>query len=382
MRRTTDNLMRWRPSFTLVELLVAVSIIGVMAGMVLWSMLGAQNDARIARTRGTIQKLNDIILQQWEEYRYKPVDVRIPAGLMVSPRERARVRMLVLRDTMRMEMPDRITDLLYLPSDYTVVHNSGALKIPRAIPPRYGIMVETLRNNMGGLSGFTLGEVPTGNPLAPMSAPRLATGQSDGEWNVAVSSAELLYMIVATSQYAGSSALEFFRPSEIGDTDGDGLLEFLDAWGQPIQWIRWPAGYPGDLIRYADDDAMDPAKTDWRYRVNDNSDWHPRTLVPLILSAGADGDFGVTFDFNDASPPPIAYARMTWPQSLSPPFGTNVGTVQNPHYAAGDYYYVDPFYTNDRLAPGIGNQIGSIPHAQAAEAASDNVTNHDVILEP
>ncbi len=69
---------------------------------------------------------------------------------------------------------------------------------------------------------------------------------------------ELLYLIISTANYGGAPALELFRPSEIADPDGDGLLEFIDAWGKPIQWIRWPAGYPSDLNRYANTDALDP----------------------------------------------------------------------------------------------------------------------------
>ncbi len=34
-----------------------------------------------------------------------------------------------------------------------------------------------------------------------------------------------------------------FNNREVGDTDGDGLLEFIDAWGQPLQFYRWPIAY-------------------------------------------------------------------------------------------------------------------------------------------
>ena len=27
---------------------------------------------------------------------------------------------------------------------------------------------------------------------------------------------------------------------EIVDTDGDGLMEIVDAWGQPLRFYRWP----------------------------------------------------------------------------------------------------------------------------------------------
>ncbi len=31
-----------------------------------------------------------------------------------------------------------------------------------------------------------------------------------------------------------------FTDREVADTDGDGLLEFIDAWGEPLQFFRWP----------------------------------------------------------------------------------------------------------------------------------------------
>lgn len=412
-----------RPSFTLVELMVAVAIMGIMAGMVLYTLAGAQTDARTARTRGTIQKINEIVLQKWEEYRYKPVNIQLPPAATtpipgsnpprypVSPRETARLRMTILRDSMRMEMPDRITDLLYEPSQYTVVYRTSgtqfaALKLDRALPHGFGLIYDALRNQVQALKaaqhprwqggGLNLTASPVATLQGGNSVGRY-TSDSDTNWQAAVQSSELLYLLVATSQFGGSSALEYFRPSEVGDPDGDGLLEFIDAWGEPIAWIRWPAGYPGDLVRYADDDAMDPLKTDWRYRSGVAADWRPRTLVPLILSAGGDREFGVTFDFAGSNTPPIAYATMIWPPG-QPPNGTDSGM----HYQAGPYFYPDPFFTWDyqsslangpnRQAPypddranfPLGfraNQIGSIP-AGAESLAADNITNHDLILEP
>lgn len=416
----------YRPSFTLVELLVAISIIGLMAGMLLYSLLGAQTDARVARTRGTLQKINEIVLQKWEEYRYKPVNIQLPPEATtpipgvsppqfpVSPREQARLRMVILRDTMRMEMPDRITDLIYFPSQYTVVYRAApppalplATKLDRVLPHSFGLIYNALRSRIIALksqnhpswaTGYDLSVLPS-IPFPATTPVGRFTSDSDANWHNAVQSSELLYLLIASSQYSGGSALELFRPSEVGDPDGDGLLEFIDAWGNPIHWIRWPAGYPGDLVRYADDDAMDPLKTDWRYRPGVPSDWKPRTLVPLIISAGADEEYGVTFDYDN----PIVYATMTWPAGPAPN-----GTDNGVHYSVSPYYYPDPFFTWDynngvpngaaREAPfadghpsGRGyraNQLGSVPiYVDAAQTipntfAVDNVTNHDVILEP
>ncbi len=40
-----------------------------------------------------------------------------------------------------------------------------------------------------------------------------------------------------------------FSDKEVRDTDGDGLPEFVDAWGQPIQFFRWPLLYHTDTQR-------------------------------------------------------------------------------------------------------------------------------------
>ena len=40
-----------------------------------------------------------------------------------------------------------------------------------------------------------------------------------------------------------------FSDREVKDTDGDGLPEFVDAWGQPLQFFRWPLLYHSDTQR-------------------------------------------------------------------------------------------------------------------------------------
>ena len=425
MIRKSHLQKKFQKAFTLVELLIAISIIGIMGSMVLFALLGAQNDAKVARTRGTIQKINEIVLQKWEEYRYKSINVQLDPTLTVpvagvypvAPREAARVKMVVQRDVMRMEMPDRISDLIYPPTHYTIEYTapSGTVtstKLPRAIPPGYGLLYNTLRNQLISLksrgvaswSSFDLMPLPAG-PLGATAPINKLTSNSLADWDAAVQSSELLYLLVSTCNYSGSSALEYFKSTEIGDIDSDGLLEFIDAWGNPIAWIRWPAGYPGDLVRYADADAMDPVRTDWRSRSSGAAiatDWQPRTLVPLVISSGPDGEFGVTFDFDGAGVDPIVYATMTWPTTPAGIRGVGTNPVTgspHTHYTPGLYYYPDPFFTWDdsnKIPNGpastipapdndaVGyrhNQLGSIPNA-AAQFATDNITSHDIILEP
>lgn len=397
-----------RPGFTLVELLVGIAIIGLMAGMVLFALAGARQDARTTRTNGTIQKINDVILQRWEEYRYRAVKLNVPpewlrsqpslAGQpLLPPREGARLRMLALRDVMRMEMPDRFTDLLFPPSRYAIVLNGSTTAtyadstgLGRDVPQRYN----QLRNYFGFTSlgptyfnttmggGYPyIGQEPGRIPGTPKPTPSFEN-----------QSAELLYAIVATSTYNGGSPLENFRPTEIGDTDGDTYPEFLDAWGEPIRWIRWPAGHGGPLnATYSSQDtngvphvpdAMDPVRTDWRWANAAPQPFtpvpaapvRPWTLVPLIVSAGNDGAFDLVFDPADSSGTPLfAYAGETF--DLAP------GAYANDPYFNIDPYMVVPGGT----FPNIPNDLYIASQADVVDPGvdnwSDNLTSHALLLD-
>lgn len=398
--------------FTLVELLVVIGLIAFMGGMITYALLGAQTDARASRTRGTIQKLNEVILQQWEEYRYRSIDYRsgsyVPAqgtAIKPFPRTSVHLRMMVMRDTMRMEMPDRAGDLLFGPSQYTVPKNfpsvaqnqGGSYVAQRAYSLRFGTLYNLLYQAIDNSPSLT--QVKQSYPLLkpqslsstesipglgrPHSANSLSAQQISewiAAWDAVIQPSELLYLIISTANYGGAPALELFRPSEIADPDGDGLLEFIDAWGKPIQWIRWPAGYPSDLNRYANTDALDPLRTDWRFTdTNYVESNRPQTVVPLIVSSGDDEEFGVRFTFphsQTGQPVPIVYARMGSgsTQSYIDPFFTWDFQNNMPNGPNSEPPYLDSDSRGYRA-----NQLGSISDF---DRAADDITNHDLILEP
>ncbi len=56
---------------------------------------------------------------------------------------------------------------------------------------------------------------------------------------------EMLYalLVEGLSPLGSVFTADDFTAREVGDTDGDGLLEFIDAWGEPLQFYRWPVYY-------------------------------------------------------------------------------------------------------------------------------------------
>ncbi len=60
---------------------------GIMIGMVLYTLAGARRDSLTARTRGTIKKLNEIVIARWEEFRYRAIKVNVPEGVLLPSRD-------------------------------------------------------------------------------------------------------------------------------------------------------------------------------------------------------------------------------------------------------------------------------------------------------
>ncbi len=62
---------------------------------------------------------------------------------------------------------------------------------------------------------------------------------------------EMLYALLVEGQGPLGSVFnrDDFTDKEVRDTDGDGLPEFVDAWGQPLQFFRWPVLYHSDFQR-------------------------------------------------------------------------------------------------------------------------------------
>lgn len=63
--------------------------------------------------------------------------------------------------------------------------------------------------------------------------------------------AEMLYAILVEGRGPLGSVFnkDDFSSREVADTDDDGLPEFVDAWGNPLQFFRWPLLYHSDIQR-------------------------------------------------------------------------------------------------------------------------------------
>jgi prepilin-type N-terminal cleavage/methylation domain-containing protein len=275
-----------RPAFTLVELMVVLVIIAILGSVIMFAMFNAQSAAREAKTKNMISKLSALIMRRYESYMTRRVPIREVQGQ--NPNITAYYRLHALRELMRLEMPDRWTDVMdkpFMPDIYRP-----------AVSKTY---------------------------LRKVTAARV--GDGDG-----FQGAECLYMIVAFG-LEDPDALSHFSQSDIGDTDNDGLLEFLDGWGRPIGFIRWPAGFESPRQARDETKAFDQFNP---RRVNDLPQDVPQdrqppqnaprryALFPLIYSGGADLKADLANGLEDLSqtPPRAIPIHFSWnrPEYVDP----------------------------------------------------------------
>jgi len=61
--------------------------------------------------------------------------------------------------------------------------------------------------------------------------------------------AEMLYalLVEGSGPWGAAFSPDEFSDKEVQDTDGDGMPEFVDGWGHPLQFFRWPILYHSDF---------------------------------------------------------------------------------------------------------------------------------------
>jgi hypothetical protein len=120
---------------------------------------------------------------------------------------------------------------------------NGVLQ-PVPVPPAAYDLVD---NNNDGLIDNQADWNTTGQFAGIMPPPTFNLGSHTHN----TARAEMLYAILVQGigPWGSVFAREEFTDREVKDTDGDGLPEFVDAWGQPLQFFRWPLLYHSDLQR-------------------------------------------------------------------------------------------------------------------------------------
>lgn len=189
-----------RRGFTIIEILIVIAIIGVLMGLIGAVVAGMVANAREKATKTTLTKIDGLL-----EQRLRGIDQ------FMTKEERRKI--------------------------YNF--NTPAKK------------AEAVKREMRA-------QFPVNFDEAPQLRDRMV---NDPDLNVQIGnhtrnteSSEILYYLLTKTNVLGVPAIsaDDFLSSEVGDTDQDGLNEFIDNWGRPLVYYRWPTR----LVRPDDDDDM------------------------------------------------------------------------------------------------------------------------------
>ncbi len=194
-----------RQGFTLVELLLVISIIAILSTLGLSVLAGAEQDALENRTKAGIERVRQSLDQKLEENLYRILPIRPNYG--TDPVDLKDIRQRAMAELMRVEFPTEIE------------HANPAL-FPR--------------NDTGMVAGIMDFTDPSVFPKPQMLCrfDAVLTGASTDNQG-----AECLYAIMSLHyDEQGNTLVSLLRKREIADTDSDGYLEVVDAFGDPLNF--------------------------------------------------------------------------------------------------------------------------------------------------
>ncbi len=193
MTRIQHQRRQRRQGFTLVELLVVVAVVMLLLTMTFAAMSSALGIARQRATQATILKVHGLMQQRVEAF-------------------------------------NRALDQMNL---QPVINN-----LMRDI----GISSSTTFKAYEILAKKQIFQNRFPQNFYESYLPATTTSYNAALHNQNTESAALLYWILTQSEIYGVAPVDQsdFSTSEVRDTDGDGLLEFVDGWGHPLRYYRWP----------------------------------------------------------------------------------------------------------------------------------------------
>jgi len=286
-----------RAAFTLIELLGVIAIIAILLAMSAAAFFRVRVQQQESATNVTLQKLqSELDIQHKTVLDRGAEDARtrrIPQAIVSwSGNDDRRAKVVWTKILLRVEFPQTFYDAVNFP----VTLSSMGFNVP---------MKSSYFRAVQGMS-----PAPVANPGYPQAH---------------YESAALLF-IALTQERRGMGAFspnEQVGPHAIGNVDlyGKSFKVFIDTWGEPIAFIRWPTGAamtddinqsPFQVLNtftingvptQLPVDPQDPERTlndtAWSNQAGFSNNIHllnpngPQNLSPFVFSAGRDKSFGV-----------------------------------------------------------------------------------------
>ncbi|MBA4031140.1 MAG: hypothetical protein C0478_09670 [Planctomyces sp.] len=297
-----------RGGFTVIELLVVIGIILLLISLFAVTFGNTILTARERATQGTILKIDGLLQQRIESF-HRAVDKVLEQGTN-NQRYFRQVK-----------------------ADLGISNQNTSSYVPAM-----KVLTRKMLFKQVFPQSFDISEMPTTHPLLTSSAYIVANHKKETE------SAACLYYALTQAQVFGMAPVssDNFSSNEVRDTDGDGHLEFIDAWGEPLRFYRWPTG----LIRNTTSGTtISPALpgTSLTYANNTIDRQYALVLIPDLPAADGTNLDPLGVDPDDG------YGRI---QSML------LGLSQSDVNFRSRYHQLDTFFAPLIVSGGPGKAIG------------------------
>jgi prepilin-type N-terminal cleavage/methylation domain-containing protein len=253
------NLVRSaRRGFTIIELLVVIAIITVLVGLTAAAVFRVQASQAIKRTETVLMKIHSALDSQWKASIDNALTNAPPekVSLEMALNDSRRAKALWVKICLKREFPERFQEVRDTWTSYPVyVGTTGKQEYIIAVGNNGGTTPNYYVNNPN-YPAFT-------NPTADLE------------------SAALLYMVLSTARrgqdfVSDETLVASTRTIQIGSVGGgppSSYKVFVDSWGTPIKYIRWPdpnlhtaVGLEMNDPQYSPDRMKSAGASQWRDR--------------------------------------------------------------------------------------------------------------------
>jgi len=347
--RIHQSVQSTRSGFTIVELMMVVGILLFLIATSVFVVRNLGNTAREKATMSTITKINGLLTQ------------RIDALRRASGANRNQLdleRLISLRKT-KLRRTGSDSSNIGLGSDASYVSDDVVeILVAKDLFRQYFPQVQNENASIDSMMDAVAGTSGTAGSLG-----------SDGGKSV---SAEYLYFFLTQHGIYGAAPLgeDNFLSTEVADTDGDGLKEFVDSWGRPLRFYRWPA-------RLIKPNGVDVDRTTAGYLISS---------LPAEVISGTGQRDPLLIDPDDPKGL-IALDNLKSSYALNPLFAASDASTAYvlPQYATKDTYSIplivsagqDTILGLYEPVDAANNGYLCCPDAANSEGLFDNITNHN-----
>lgn len=328
-----------RGGFTLIEIMVVVGLVAFLATILIVALRGSIGGARVQATKSTITKVSGLLRQRIEAWNRLDFDSQFEANI-----DSLKAQLGVSHDLAEVLARKQLYGL-HFPQTWAEVNAFIIFKYKPIDPAT------------GQFNPAMIFKTPTSiNPACESSEVLLWLLTNDKAPSIG-------YTQEGTDNFTGATA----------DTDGNGALEFVDAWGNPLRWYRWPTRLIRPGGRLSTPTVFVP--------VNGDDIYAAKVLMPdMPLSAIGAGNpiASLSADPDD----PLGLIENAYENQIGPYF--QQATFEDSYHTIGTYF--SPLIVsagpdgkmglNEPSDRGLGRGYWASPTPD--NSYFDDITNHQV----